>query len=66
MFTDFVEENKPLWTLNYQEAVMEGLFQRPFVSWLYERGWRQSFDANGFPGIDEEFKQVIVVVVLVD
>lgn len=36
----------------------EGTFQTPLVSWLYERGWRQGFNANGFPGIDEEFRQV--------
>lgn len=36
----------------------EGTFQTPVVPWLYERGWRQGFNANGFPGIDEEFRQV--------
>ncbi|CAM9582889.1 unnamed protein product [Ascophyllum nodosum] len=53
-FTDFVEETRPSQT----DAVMEGTFQRPLVSWLYERGWRQGFNVNGFPGIDEEFVQV--------
>ncbi|KAH9806588.1 methyltransferase 11 domain-containing protein [Citrus sinensis] len=28
----------------------------PFVSFLYERGWRQNFNRSGFPGPDEEFK----------
>nr|XP_029121944.1 uncharacterized methyltransferase At2g41040, chloroplastic isoform X2 [Elaeis guineensis] len=27
----------------------------PFVSFLYERGWRQNFNRSGFPGPDEEF-----------
>ncbi|KAM7266933.1 hypothetical protein ACFE04_009099 [Oxalis oulophora] len=27
----------------------------PVVSFLYERGWRQSFNRSGFPGPDEEF-----------
>ncbi|GKU99832.1 hypothetical protein SLEP1_g12619 [Rubroshorea leprosula] len=32
------------------------LFRSPFVSFLYERGWRQNFNRSGFPGLDEEFK----------
>ncbi|XVE63615.1 hypothetical protein DITRI_Ditri07aG0033800 [Diplodiscus trichospermus] len=32
------------------------LFRSPFVSFLYERGWRQSFNQSGFPGPDEEFR----------
>ncbi|CAN1318432.1 Uncharacterized methyltransferase At2g41040, chloroplastic [Linum perenne] len=28
----------------------------PLVSFLYERGWRQSFNGSGFPGPDEEFR----------
>ncbi|KAM7511609.1 hypothetical protein LguiB_010484 [Lonicera macranthoides] len=32
------------------------LFRSPLVSFLYERGWRQSFNRSGFPGPDEEFK----------
>ncbi|KAK4257473.1 hypothetical protein QN277_007056 [Acacia crassicarpa] len=32
------------------------LFRSPLVSFLYERGWRQSFNRSGFPGRDEEFK----------
>lgn len=31
------------------------LFRSPFVSFLYERGWRQNFNRSGFPGPDEEF-----------
>lgn len=34
-------------------------FRNPYISFLYERGWRQSFDANGFPGIDREFEEVL-------
>lgn len=34
------------------------LFQSPAVSFLYERGWRQQFNVNGFPGIDKEFVEV--------
>jgi len=30
-------------------------FQNPLVSFAYERGWRQAFEANGFPGPDEEY-----------
>ncbi|KAL3566933.1 hypothetical protein D5086_032348 [Populus alba] len=32
------------------------LFRSPLVSFLYERGWRQSFNQSGFPGPDEEFE----------
>eukprot|EP00303_Exanthemachrysis_gayraliae_P008895 CAMPEP_0206017090 /NCGR_PEP_ID=MMETSP1464-20131121/24222_1 /ASSEMBLY_ACC=CAM_ASM_001124 /TAXON_ID=119497 /ORGANISM="Exanthemachrysis gayraliae, Strain RCC1523" /LENGTH=324 /DNA_ID=CAMNT_0053390921 /DNA_START=35 /DNA_END=1009 /DNA_ORIENTATION=- len=35
------------------------LFRSPYVSFLYERGWRQQFQANGFPGIDKEFEEVL-------
>ncbi|CAB1102295.1 unnamed protein product [Ectocarpus sp. CCAP 1310/34] len=57
-FVDFAEPLKPTWSLSRGEAVKEGQFQTPLVSWLYERGWRQGFSANGFPGIDEEFRLV--------
>ena len=30
----------------------------PFVSFLYERGWRDSFKRSGFPGADDEFAEV--------
>eukprot|EP00899_Mesostigma_viride_P017395 jgi/Mesvir1/25657/Mv01874-RA.1 len=32
------------------------LFSSPIISYVYERGWRQSFAWAGFPGADEEFK----------
>lgn len=31
-------------------------FQNPLVSFAYERGWRQNFQLNGFPGPDEEYR----------
>jgi ubiquinone/menaquinone biosynthesis C-methylase UbiE len=31
------------------------LFQNPAISWVYERGWRQSFSWAGFPGADIEY-----------
>eukprot|EP00281_Chroomonas_sp_CCMP1168_P000678 CAMPEP_0206268702 /NCGR_PEP_ID=MMETSP0047_2-20121206/31863_1 /ASSEMBLY_ACC=CAM_ASM_000192 /TAXON_ID=195065 /ORGANISM="Chroomonas mesostigmatica_cf, Strain CCMP1168" /LENGTH=365 /DNA_ID=CAMNT_0053697069 /DNA_START=74 /DNA_END=1171 /DNA_ORIENTATION=- len=34
------------------------LFRSPFVSYLYERGWRNSFKQAGFPGIEKEFQLV--------
>lgn len=39
----------------FKPARME-LFRSPLVSFLYERGWRQTFNRSGFPGPDEEFK----------
>lgn len=33
------------------------IFRTPLVSFLYERGWRQSFSVwGGFPGLEEEFE----------
>eukprot|EP00270_Netrium_digitus_P005274 TRINITY_DN1693_c0_g1_i2.p1 TRINITY_DN1693_c0_g1~~TRINITY_DN1693_c0_g1_i2.p1 ORF type:complete len:396 (-),score=56.90 TRINITY_DN1693_c0_g1_i2:283-1470(-) len=32
------------------------LFRSPFVSFLYERGWRQNFARAGFPGVNREFE----------
>ena len=40
------------------ERVQMDTFRNPFVSFLYERGWRDSFKRSGFPGIDEEFAEV--------
>eukprot|EP00904_Undaria_pinnatifida_P003185 jgi/Undpi1/12868/HiC_scaffold_7.g02535.m1 len=57
-YVDFVTTVKPAWRLSRGESVKEGTFQNPLVPWLYERGWRQGFNANGFPGIEEEFQQV--------
>jgi len=37
---------------------MRDLFTSPFVSFAYERGWRNSFAAAGFPGIDQEAELV--------
>ncbi|CAN0901119.1 Uncharacterized methyltransferase At2g41040, chloroplastic [Linum grandiflorum] len=43
---------------SYTEAMPMGteLFRSPLVSFLYERGWRQSFNGSGFPGPEEEFR----------
>eukprot|EP00559_Dactyliosolen_fragilissimus_P005835 CAMPEP_0184858782 /NCGR_PEP_ID=MMETSP0580-20130426/3833_1 /TAXON_ID=1118495 /ORGANISM="Dactyliosolen fragilissimus" /LENGTH=428 /DNA_ID=CAMNT_0027355089 /DNA_START=21 /DNA_END=1307 /DNA_ORIENTATION=- len=37
---------------------MRDLFTSPYVSFAYERGWRQGFAAAGFPGPDKEFEMV--------
>ncbi|CAI9782410.1 unnamed protein product [Fraxinus pennsylvanica] len=44
-------------TKEYSEFIPAGteLFRSPFVSFVYERGWRQNFNRSGFPGPDEEF-----------
>ncbi|XVE98451.1 hypothetical protein REPUB_Repub03eG0107700 [Reevesia pubescens] len=43
---------------DYTEVKPAGteLFRSPFVSFVYERGWRQNFNRSGFPGPDEEFR----------
>ncbi|CAM9356697.1 unnamed protein product, partial [Phaeothamnion confervicola] len=54
--TDFVgDRERPFWELSREALVMEGTFQSPVTSWLYERGWRNAFKQNGFPGVDNEF-----------
>ncbi|KAG5181606.1 S-adenosyl-L-methionine-dependent methyltransferase [Tribonema minus] len=59
VYTDFVgDDAKAPWDLSRSERIMEGTFQSPLVSFVYERGWRQAFNANGFPGIDKEFEEV--------
>ena len=39
-------------------SMQTGIFRTPAMAFLYERGWRQNFDAMGFPGIDKEFEEV--------
>ncbi|PPS03915.1 hypothetical protein GOBAR_AA16764 [Gossypium barbadense] len=43
---------------DYTEVKPAGteLFRSPFVSFVYERGWRQNFNRRGFSGPDEEFR----------
>ncbi|KAK1287628.1 putative methyltransferase [Acorus calamus] len=45
-------------TTEYNESkpARSELFRSPFVSFVYERGWRQNFNRSGFPGPDEEFE----------
>lgn len=35
------------------------IFQLPWVSYAYERGWRNSFQSAGFPGIDKELDMLL-------
>jgi SAM-dependent methyltransferase len=37
------------------EPLRQSLFQNPLVSFSYERGWRDSFEGQGFPGPDAEY-----------
>ncbi|MED6206118.1 hypothetical protein PIB30_023984 [Stylosanthes scabra] len=41
---------------NEHQPILTELFRSPFVSFFYERGWRQNFNLGGFPGPEEEFK----------
>ncbi|XP_062097389.1 uncharacterized methyltransferase At1g78140, chloroplastic [Humulus lupulus] len=46
---------------NYGEPMPASteVFRTPLVSFLYERGWRQSFSAlGGFPGLEKEFELI--------
>ena len=70
-FVDLVEPKRPLSASEAMEELRSAVlrspaervqmdtFRNPFVSFLYERGWRDSFKRSGFPGIDEEFKEVV-------
>jgi len=39
------------------DVVQVQTFRSPITAFLYERGWRDSFTRNGFPGPDEEFAE---------
>ncbi|KAI3460025.1 hypothetical protein Pfo_016688 [Paulownia fortunei] len=45
----------------YSEPVAASieLFRFPFISYIYERGWRQSFSWGGFPGPEKEFEMIM-------
>ena len=37
------------------------LFKNPFISMIYQRGWRQGFAWAGFPGVEEEAARALEV-----
>jgi len=39
-------------------SMQTGIFRTPVMAFLYERGWRQNFEAMGFPGPDKEFAEL--------
>jgi hypothetical protein len=51
------EVSKPIWEISGRERISSRLFQNPFMSSIYERGYRQNFERAGFPGIDSEFAE---------
>jgi SAM-dependent methyltransferase len=51
------EVSKPWWEIENRERVSSRFFQNPFISSIYERGYRQNFESAGFPGIDAEFAE---------
>jgi len=64
-FLDFVLQNSdetdssPRWwdsLILPRGPVKQEVFRSPIISFLYERGWRDSFRSAGFPGIDAEYK----------
>ena len=42
------EDKRPLWTRSVDELVGEGFFQNPFISTVYERGYRDNFKSKLF------------------
>ena len=52
------ETSRPLWELSVREIVGQSFFQNPFISSIYERGYRQNFKTAGFPGIEKEFTEI--------
>ena len=62
VYLDFVAEAPSLEQfrkqfLNPTELVQVQTFRSPLTAFLYERGWRDSFTRNGFPGPDDEFRE---------
>lgn len=53
------EQNKPIFQASKSELLGQSFFQNPFVSGIYERGYRQNFENIGFPGIDKEFEEAL-------
>lgn len=51
------EVDRPFWDLSSSERVGQKFFQIPFISFIYERGYRQNFENFGFPGIEKEFEE---------
>jgi len=49
---------KPMWQQSRKEVVNTNFFKIPFISAIYERGYRQNFERAGFPGIEKEFVEV--------
>jgi hypothetical protein len=45
------EDKRPLWTRSVDELVGEGFFQNPFISTVYERGYRDNFKSKLFTTI---------------
>eukprot|EP01038_Epipyxis_sp_PR26KG_P006291 gene6291-8663_t len=44
-----------VWDMTQRELIGQKFFQNPFISSIYERGYRQNFEIAGFPGIEKEF-----------
>lgn len=42
-----------------EELVQTDTFRSPLTAFLYERGWRDNFKRSGFPGIENEFEEVV-------
>lgn len=40
------EDNRPIWARSIDELVGEGFFQNPFISTVYERGYRDNFKSK--------------------
>ena len=53
------EVDRPVWTISNRERISSRLFQNPLISTIYERGYRQNFQAAGFPGPELECAEAI-------
>ena len=52
---EVVDELRDVWGSRMQT----GLFRTPVMAFLYERGWRQQFEAAGFPGVEKEYSMML-------
>ena len=56
-----LKRDKPLLKSLNNFVVKQDLFRLPITSFLYERGWRDNFKNFGFPGIEEEFNEFMLL-----
>uniref|UniRef100_A0A0G4HJA6 Methyltransferase type 11 domain-containing protein n=1 Tax=Chromera velia CCMP2878 TaxID=1169474 RepID=A0A0G4HJA6_9ALVE len=52
------KRNIPIWEYSLGDLVKTENFRNPFLSFVYDRGYRQNFARAGFPGKEKEFADI--------